>query len=542
MKKLIFLLWLLLPITLTGDISILKEAVNAFSPNNDGIQEHVLLDFETGDTVYEELGFEVYNRKKELLHEEVLPGDSEIRQFLWSGKDPEGKTYSEGSYTGVIYGIDTEGERKEKRVKLTLDVTPPRSSLKGEPALISPNYDGISDTYPVEQSGSKENLWTGVFYNSRGKAVRTYKWRRKKPGDFKWDGFSDYGRKVPDGEYSYTLTSVDEAGNRSPERVITGIMVDGSTPRISVAAGLTHFSPNGDGVQDIIPVTFKMEARDKVLSVQCEVIHIGTGETFTLTDEFIPSSEIRGQLPGGEDMKEGIYTLVFSVEYENGYRAVDSLRFHLRRTAPSVTLNSKTLLAYKEGEKSYGKLLYTLEGGESDYWADWSLEIRAGEKSVISWQGSKNPDNEFILETEELQGEYTARLIMTDLNGNSLEVHSTSEPFVYLKKVRGQLYYDVPSVYFEPYGTEANDANFSEIINILNRDPSLKVILESHSNNDGNNALVLLELSEKRALSIKRYLMELGVADDRIGVNALGVSAPVSESDEGNRCVLFRFE
>ena len=75
------------------------------------------------------------------------------------------------------------------------------------PPIFSPDGDGNKDTLLIKLSGSVEDLWSAQVADASGKAVRTLKFENAAPADWTWDGKGDDGKVVPDGVYSFSISS-----------------------------------------------------------------------------------------------------------------------------------------------------------------------------------------------------------------------------------------------------------------------------------------------------------------------------------------------
>ncbi|MCP4298740.1 MAG: OmpA family protein, partial [Proteobacteria bacterium] len=74
-----------------------------------------------------------------------------------------------------------------------------------------------------------------------------------------------------------------------------------------------------------------------------------------------------------------------------------------------------------------------------------------------------------------------------------------------------------------------NNTNLSNIINILKRNPGLKIRIEGHTDNVGSKKYNL-GLSEKRAKAIKAYLLKNGIDKSRITTIGYGLSKPIASN------------
>ncbi len=74
------------------------------------------------------------------------------------------------------------------------------------------------------------------------------------------------------------------------------------------------------------------------------------------------------------------------------------------------------------------------------------------------------------------------------------------------------------------------NTNLNNIINILKRNPGLKIRIEGHTDNVGSKKYNL-GLSGKRAKAIKAYLVKNGVGQSRITTIGYGLSKPIAGND-----------
>ncbi|MEE9414378.1 MAG: OmpA family protein, partial [Acidimicrobiales bacterium] len=75
-----------------------------------------------------------------------------------------------------------------------------------------------------------------------------------------------------------------------------------------------------------------------------------------------------------------------------------------------------------------------------------------------------------------------------------------------------------------------------QAVDILNRDPALNVVVEGHTDSDGSERLNL-DLSFRRADAVRTYLVDNGVAADRLTTVGRGESNPIADNStpEGKR-------
>jgi outer membrane protein OmpA-like peptidoglycan-associated protein len=76
--------------------------------------------------------------------------------------------------------------------------------------------------------------------------------------------------------------------------------------------------------------------------------------------------------------------------------------------------------------------------------------------------------------------------------------------------------------------SSTSNASLNQIVKVLRDNPDMKIKIEGHSDNvekDGD------KLSEQRAASVKTYLVSKGINADRIEVEGLGSSMPISDNN-----------
>ena len=78
--------------------------------------------------------------------------------------------------------------------------------------------------------------------------------KEKADGDILiWDGRSDDGEFVPDGEYQYQLEAWDARDNRARSPLLK-VVVDDTPPYVELSYAYAAFSPNGDGRRDTFSI------------------------------------------------------------------------------------------------------------------------------------------------------------------------------------------------------------------------------------------------------------------------------------------------
>jgi len=101
------------------------------------------------------------------------------------------------------------------------------------------------------------------------------------------------------------------------------------------------------------------------------------------------------------------------------------------------------------------------------------------------------------------------------------------------QETRGMVITLSGSVLFATNKTEllpAAKERLTEVANALaQQDPNSKIVVEGHTDSQGN-ATYNQELSQRRAESVRSFLIEKGVAADRISAQGFGLSRPIADN------------
>ncbi|MDE6737075.1 MAG: flagellar motor protein MotB, partial [Treponemataceae bacterium] len=135
---------------------------------------------------------------------------------VWNGVMDNGQVAPDGTYYYTFSATDDNGNSaRTSPLTVIVDNTPPEIELTQLAAGDKIFGEGAKATLKVRQRGSEEDLWTGVFTDNAGTAVRTFTWKDSAPLSFDWGGTDDNGAPLPDGVYNYKISATDRAGNVS---------------------------------------------------------------------------------------------------------------------------------------------------------------------------------------------------------------------------------------------------------------------------------------------------------------------------------------
>ncbi|MDY7029359.1 MAG: FlgD immunoglobulin-like domain containing protein, partial [Spirochaetota bacterium] len=255
----------------------MPEAQIYLSPNNDGVKDSLSFPLKISEGRYIK-GYEFIvedengNRIRTIENKETRPEKRTVRTFFqnlfkaksgiqvpetirWDGTTDTGETAPDGLYRFYIRAWDdNENYGTTDTYSIYIDTQPPVVEIEKaeeQDRIFSPNDDGKKDVLPIEQAGTTEDTWEAVFNDANGNPVSTRRWNDSGPLSFEWDGTNDEGILVPDGVYQYRISSTDRAGNTGSAEYLNLVKNTEETP-ITLTIDNSHFSPNGDGVLDVV--------------------------------------------------------------------------------------------------------------------------------------------------------------------------------------------------------------------------------------------------------------------------------------------------
>ena len=367
------------------------------------------------------------------------------RSFQFSGLGPSGEMLPDGQYrAGIEMKYRNGYSPLSYSESFILDATPPSAAIVLDDirAIFSPDGDGSRDTLVFSLSGSKEDVWNLSICNEAGESVYTRQYHDTLPEHFEWDGADSTGRRVKDDKYTLNLESVDIAGNEF--KISYGpIVVDTRTPSASFVFNREVFSPNDDGVADILDVNLKIDSIDGLLNWKLHVSSTIEGASdaektirqITLLEGnkgSPPPTDFQFDGKGeGTLLKEGTYHFELSLEYENGWKTKKlSPEFVIDITAPKAQVSRSREFFNPRGEARQSQVIISQIGSKETLWigelrdsqgvlrCKW--EFRDSQPSEILWDG-RTAEGALLPD-----GIYAYRLFCIDLAGNSF----ASEPIL----------------------------------------------------------------------------------------------------------------
>jgi flagellar hook assembly protein FlgD len=451
-----------------------RSEYNAFSPNNDGNQDELILIQEGSAELtwvgeFRKAGAARTERPVRTLRFSGTPA----ARIIWDGVTDAGALASDGDYTYQLYATDPAGNTgASNTISFNLTTADTPVLLTTDLRAFSPNNDRNKDTIniiPQLQVGQGISGWRIDITNNVGAVVQSFNGQSTVPASVTWNGKDSAGNTVPDGNYTARIEVRYAAGNQ-PVAQSRPFVVDTVAPKAQVSAAYTIFSPNGDGNKDTLPINVSTEGDDTWEAVITD--SKGTEiQSWTWTGKAPGAFFWDGADKAGNTVPDGTYQFNLSSTDEAGNSAkIPLAAIIVDARVPRAFLTASTnAVAPKAGPTGealrFSVILTPKDGIES-----WSLDIKdesgtvrrrfpapgaqtAAPPETIIWNGY---DDSGILR----EGRFTPQLSVTYTKG---DVVSISAPPITVDVTGPSLSFASEPEYFSP----DNDGVDDELIMFL---------------------------------------------------------------------------
>src|ERR1700742_2828605 len=185
-----------------------------FSPNGAGSRDRTRIGFDLSEPA--SVTFQVLDSEgavvRTIVENAQLAGDARHR-FTWNGRNDDGEIVPDGTYRMRLIRRD-EGRVINSFKELNVDTVPTRVRVESaEPSVIAPGEPGQQSDVRVRYAGpiNQAPEWR-AFRTDDGPPYVVQRFRNGRTKTGIWDGLVD-GRPAPDGEYAFTVSVRDRAGN-----------------------------------------------------------------------------------------------------------------------------------------------------------------------------------------------------------------------------------------------------------------------------------------------------------------------------------------
>ncbi|MDE2313366.1 MAG: OmpA family protein [Elusimicrobia bacterium] len=388
------------------------------------------------------------------------------RQIEWAGQDDSGNQLPDAKYAYTLAAVDQAGNKSVTAPQTAqIDTTPPVVQIAVSPTLISPSGDQKKAMFQIgEQDASAVDSWTLTISDSKGKAVRKFSGQGPLNGELDWDGTSDSGALVPDGDYSCVFWTQDVAHNAitlSPKTVTVGA----GLPQLSAQSSLPDFSPNADGVMDAVSFALGAHSFNKIASWTLDIVDASSIRVREFTGHGRPPESLTwsGERDDKSPASDGIYRYIFSVVDLAGNRnSTAPKELQIDTTPPEINAKvSPTLFAPKG---TVNKAVFTLSYRDASPAGAWALSIKNDKGRVVrSFSGNGSIPPQLTWHGKDSSGKivpdasYTYNLSVADSVGNKSVL---PDQIVRVVDAPPQLTLSVQPAIFAPGADTSNDRAF----------------------------------------------------------------------------------
>ncbi len=383
----------------------------------------------------------------------------------WDGTDDDGNAVADGIYTYKITATDRAGNKSENAqiTNIIYSAEKPATNIAVTGSrYFSPNDDGVKDymvfAVSIPKPESKNNSlvsWAVKIVDAKtSKVLRTFSGTDDAPSSIVFNGKTDAGAVIPEGEYQAQL-SAKYLNGYEPAVINSPVFVmDITSPSVIVRLNSDTLSPDGDGNKDKL-----------VISQQGSLENLWIARIKAENGLAVKTYEFNGSLPSqiewdgidsnGKLCSDGTYVYeVESTDLAGNTTKVTSDFFELDTSKTELMLASSVSAFSPNNDKVQDKITFTPFVKTSSGVDSWVLTVTTENRKPVRVISEKRALPENLVwdgladdGTRCADGKYIATLSVKAKNGNEASV-STS-PFV-LDTRAPQVSLSVPYTIFSP--------------------------------------------------------------------------------------------
>jgi outer membrane protein OmpA-like peptidoglycan-associated protein len=554
-------------------LSFLSGKTVWVSPNFDGKNDEFF--FNAGDLAGQKVyGWKLVcldgkSRVKKILRNRFVPQGTHVKipeRVTWNMVDENGTVVRDGEYGYAFYTIDKSGrEYLRIKEKIVVDTNPPEIQVVPRDTTFSPNGDNVKDSIQIDIDAEGYIEWTGVITTPEGITVKSYEWGADIPEVYEWDGKGENGSVLPEGVYNITFSGEDRAGNTT-QYTVKEIVLDVRERSATVDVDHSIFSPNGDGRLDEV-IFYPILSDRRRIDTWDLIVQTEKGETAKrfrgrrYVPEFIewngtPQKKMITE-DGGRWLPSGKYFYFLKVIYRSGVNTYSFKKeLIIDNDPPLIDVDVTPERFSPDGDGENDILFIKPEIRDLSSISRWKATVRTADGLVFkTFSGMNAPGQELMWDGVSDTGrvvesgeDYYLEFEATDeaLNSGTSEKVSFSIDILVLSTARG-LKIRVSNIEFGFNTAQLKGERTFEIlgrgVEVLNKYAKYSILIEGHTESTGDEEYNMI-LSEKRAKSVGKFLIENGIDPERLSFKGYGSQYPIdtNETREGrarNRRVEF---
>jgi len=476
--------------------------------------------------------------------------------LYWDGRDEAGVLVPDGKYTVIVH-ISAQDLAFDGSSEVTVDPKAPSVRLQPvESVLIRPSEDGQpgveKNLIRMRQISENEtgSIYTARIYDDRNRVVETRTWRNSLDENAAWNGKVGNNEPAEYGNYSYTLSVTDAAGNASFAR-FSDLIVSREAVPVDLRPAAGTFSPNGDANQDTLRFeVVKLNRTIRVTSWKFEIFASNRKSRvfYSIGAAVLPESLLwTGKDERGRPAPDGVYYAQLTVYDGLSAKAAAAKPVILDRAAPraSVGLSSESFSPDNDGERDTVNI--EIDAEDDNQIREWFLNIEL--KTDIekpfrlpyrSFYGQGDPPSEIRWDGISIDGKgplsfenFVVTLTVWDMAGNIRTARpvllSTELILNPVEKGSTELRALMPlQKYFQNQElTEAGRRVVTLSMKKFRRYRRYNLHIEVHSDLDGREE-ENLKKTEARAWSVFEFLSNSGMDVKTMDYRGYGETEPVS--------------
>ncbi|MBN2617760.1 MAG: OmpA family protein [Spirochaetales bacterium] len=328
-------------IDLSKPETVLSANYLIFSPEGDGLQDTILINQSTSpENIW--IGEIVDSNNRSIIQKEWT---ERAISFEWDGRDINNVDVPDGSYRYILSCEDLAGNSNKFSLgPFVIDRTDTKAYISVSKNSFSPNNDGIDDYIDFKPSVSVLNGikdWVLNIRDSSDNVIHSFSGLTTIPEKLSWFGENIDTEKL-DGKYIAELQVSYLKGNIAKAAINTSFTIDLEAPNVEIAISPNQFSPDSDGVDDILSIKVKASDGHNKFSIAGEIQDPYGRKFRTLKIDDFTNNEFLwdGKADDGELVQSATdYSLIIT--------AIDSVG-NISKTEKDIPVD---ILVIKDGDK-----------------------------------------------------------------------------------------------------------------------------------------------------------------------------------------------